>query len=184
MIDTEIFSRAMGELADRFNRPLAPLTSRKYYATLNAELTTEEFVAAADIAFRDCTFWPSPKELIEFVKPTPDLDLEAGRAFEQLRRLGETHPTAGMCWRRADVEDLLGEAGVAAFDAIGANERLRGLTAQDLPWARREFIAAYKAAATDRGRIERAHHALVGAQRTHELSPPARAPRIPAGSGT
>lgn len=184
MIDTEIFSRAMGELADRFNRPLAPLTSRKYYATLNAELSTEEFVAAADIAFRDCTFWPSPRELIEFVKPTLDLNLEATRAFEQLRKLGELHPTAGMCWRRSEVEDRLGEAGVIAFDAIGANERLRGLTAQDLPWARREFIAAYKAASTDRERVERAHHAIVGAQRIHELIPAAPRARIPAGSGT
>jgi hypothetical protein len=69
MIEPDVFVERMAELADRFNRPLHEATQRRYYELLNRELTTEEFVAAAELAFRNSSFWPSPGELIQFIHP-------------------------------------------------------------------------------------------------------------------
>lgn len=147
MIDKEQFAIAMGMLTDRFNRPLHPSMNRFYYETLSAELTTEEFLIAARLAMRQSQFWPSPQQLIEFVKPEKNIELEAAAMFDKVRALGFSHP-AGLCWRREEVAEL-GESALAGFSAIGAQERLRNLSADDLPWARREFVAAYKAKAAD-----------------------------------
>lgn len=159
MIQPDVFVERMAELADRFNRPLHEATQRRYYELLNRELTTEEFIGAAELAFRNSSFWPSPRELIEFIKPPRDLGLEASHAFEKLLSLGEPHPS-GTFWRRDNVLAELGEAGVTAFSAIGAQGRLRGITTDDLPWCRREFIAAYKAAAVQNGHEIAAREAL------------------------
>lgn len=160
-IDQTIFSEAMSVLADRFNRPLHPATLRKYHETLSRELGTEEFVAAAEIAFRDSTFWPSPRELIEYVKPMPDLTLEATVAFDKVLALGFPHP-AGTCWKREQIQEELGMPASVAFTAIGAQGRLRSITTDDLPFARREFISAYRASALHREKETSAARALQG----------------------
>lgn len=147
MIDKEKFAVAMGMLTDRFNRPLHPSVNRFYYETLSAELSTEEFLVASRLAMRQSQFWPSPQQLIDFAKPEKNLDLEAAAMFDRVRLLGVPHP-AGMCWYREHVAEL-GAAALAGFSSIGAQERLRNLSTDDLPWARREFIAAYKAKAQE-----------------------------------
>jgi hypothetical protein len=174
MIDQLIFSEAMSVLADRFNRPLHPATIRKYHDSLSRELSTEEFVAAADLAFRDSSFWPSPRELIEYIKPLPDLNLEAASAFDRVLALGKYTPH-GTSWLLSEVREDLGLEAAEAFSAIGAQGRLRNISTDDLPWARREFIAAYRAAASQRSKHASASHAL-------ELAQPRRAV-LSAGSG-
>jgi hypothetical protein len=161
MIDKEEFAVAMGMLTDRFNRPLHPSMNRFYYETLSADLSTEEFMIGARLAMRHSQFWPSPQQLIEFAKPERSIDLEAAKMFESVRALGVTHQ-AGMCWHREQVA-ALGEPALAGFSAIGAQERLRHLSAEDLSWARREFIAAYiaKARETKADRQIEAERALI-----------------------
>lgn len=159
MIEPDIFVERMAELADRFNRPLHEATQRRYYELLNRELTTEEFIAAAELAFRNSSFWASPRELIEFIHPPRDLGLEASQAFDKMLALGEPHPM-GTCWLRSKIVAEIGEPAAVAFSAIGAQGRLRGITTDDLPWARREFIAAYKASAVDSNHAIAAREAL------------------------
>jgi hypothetical protein len=159
MIEPDTFVERMAELADRFNRPLHEATQRRYYELLSRELTTEEFIAAAELAFRNSSFWPSPRELIEFIHPPRDLGLEASQAFDKMLAMGEPHPM-GTCWLKSKIVEELGEATAVAFSAIGAQGRLRSITTDDLPWARREFIAAYKAAAIDTNHALAAREAL------------------------
>jgi hypothetical protein len=172
MIDKEEFAVAMGMLTDRFNRPLHPSMSRFYYETLSADLTTEEFMIAARLAMRHSQFWPSPQQLIEFAKPERSIDLEAAKMFEKVRSLGRAHP-AGLCWHREEVA-ALGDPALAGFSTIGAQERLRNLSAEDLSWARREFVAAYiaKARETKADRqIEAAREAIRIPARGRQLKP-------------
>lgn len=173
IINKEIFAEAMSVLADRFNRPLHPATQRKYFEILSLELTTEEFSTACELAFRSVRFWPSPQELIELVKPEKNLDIEAAGMFEDVRDLGFPH-TAGMCWHREEVA-ALGAPALAGFVAIGAQDRLRHLSADDLSWARREFVAAYKAKATETKadkQIEAARAAIRSPQRNRAALKP------------
>lgn len=159
MISTDVFIERMAELADRFNRPLHEATQRRYYELLNRELTTEEFIAAGELAFRNASFWPSPKELIEYIRPPRDLGLEASIAFDKVLAIGK-HTVQGTSWLRSEIVEELGEPAAVAFSAIGAQGRLRGVTTDDLPWARREFIAAYKASAVDTNHLVAAREAL------------------------
>lgn len=170
MINTDVFIERMAELADRFNRPLHEATQRRYYELLNRELTTEEFVAAAELAFRNSGFWPSPRELIEYIHPPRDLGLEASQAFDKVLSLGEPTPH-GTSWLRSKIVDEIGESAAVAFSAIGAQGRLRNITVDDLPWCRREFIAAYKAAAIDTNHLVAAREAMrfPQQQRQHQL---------------
>jgi len=173
MIDKEEFAIAMGMLTDRFNRPLHPSMNRFYYETLSAELTTEEFLIGSRLAMRQSQFWPSPQQLIEFARPEKNVELEAAGMFEKIRSLGTPHQ-AGMVWRREQVA-ALGEAALAGFSAIGAQERLRHLSADDLPWARREFIAAYTARAAEtkaEKQIEAARAAIRAPARAKALPGP------------
>lgn len=174
MIDKKIFATAMSILADRFNRPLHEATILRYREVLSRDLTTEEFVAAADLAFRDSAFWPSPREMIEFVKPLQDISLEASIAFDKMLSMGEPHP-AGTCWRRDDILQQLGVPAAVAFTAIGAQGRLRSISTDDLPFARREFVAAYRATAIQQSKQSSATRAL-------ELAAP-HMPALAAGSG-
>lgn len=173
MINPDVFIERMAELADRFNRPLHEATQRRYYELLNREITTEEFIAAAELAFRNSSFWPSPRELIEFIHPPRDLGLEASQAFEKMLAMGEPHPQ-GMCWRKSQILEELGEPGAVAFSAIGAQGRLRGITTEDLPWCRREFIAVYKAAAIETNHLVAAREAMRFPQQQQQRQLPER----------
>lgn len=144
MIDKDVFLERMSELADRFNRPLHEQTQRRYFELLSRELTTEEFMGACELAFRNASFWPSPKEMVDYIRPPRDLALEASQAFDKVLAIGEYTPQ-GTSWLRSRIVEELGEPAAIAFSAIGAQGRLRNITTDDLPWARREFIAAYRA---------------------------------------
>jgi len=159
MIPMDVFAGGMAVLSDRFNRALLQQTQLMYREILSRELTPQEFTAAVGVAFRECTFWPSPKELVEFIHPPANIALQGAQAFDRLLELGE-RGTGGAFWRKDRVADELGSAGEAAFAAIGANGRLRSIEISDLPWARREFIAAYKNAAEQLAREDLALRAL------------------------
>lgn len=159
MIEQEVFLERMSELADRFNRPLHEQTQRRYFELLSRELTTEEFIGACELAFRNASFWPSPRELIEYIRPPRDLSLEASQAFDLVLHIGEYTPQ-GQSWLRSRIVEEISETAAIAFSAIGAQGRLRSITTDDLPWARREFITAYKAAAVDSSHTIAAREAL------------------------
>lgn len=148
MIDRRSFTVGMGVLAERCGRNLPAPVQSGYYQILSSELTTEEYEVAVQLAFRHARFWPSPQELIDYARPPRDLGLEAAAMFERARDVEEISPL-GMCFWRRDKIAPLGEAALAGFDAIGGQERFRTMTSDGVSWVRREFVAAYRAKATE-----------------------------------
>lgn len=145
-INAVTFAAWMQVLADRFNRPMQPATQQAYYATLSDELSTEEFERAAALAFRDETFWPSPRAIIEKVHPPVDIKVSATETFEGLRQaitdFGWQHvhrrlePTLPLTTRRA----LQGSGGVYAIAMASYTE---------LPHLARKFADIYEAAVAE-----------------------------------
>ena len=138
MIDRKSFSIGMGVLAERCGRNLPAPVQSGYYRILSSELTTEEYQIAIQLAFRHARFWPSPQELIDYVRPPNDMALEAAKMFDHVQ---------GMGW--GGVFALHSPPVLAAYTAIGGPDALQNATTQWLPQIRREFVAAYKAKATE-----------------------------------
>jgi hypothetical protein len=67
MLDKTIFGQLMSELSKFYNRPLSDTIKRIYYQSLS-ELTTPEFEGAVKNAVLECRFFPTPNELITFIK--------------------------------------------------------------------------------------------------------------------
>ncbi len=145
MIDRKIFAVGMGVLAERFRTEIAGPAQKGYHTILSEELNDEEFQIAVKLAFRHSQFWPSPQQLIDFVRPPANHAVNAGIAFERLLDAGEILVQGRpKCWRR-EVVHRMGKAVLVGFDAIGGNDRLREYEARELPFIRRDFVEAYKA---------------------------------------
>ena len=105
-IDKRVFLREMALLAERFNRPelSEPLIAR-YFETLTARLSTEQFERAARVIFDGDTFWPAPLRFVEAVQGDPKaMADEAWNALLQAMRSGKPHdapPEAIATLRRA-----------------------------------------------------------------------------------
>jgi hypothetical protein len=149
-IDRKRFAYWMGVIGDRCNRALSAETYGEYYRTLAESFDTPTFERAARAVFKTSEFWPSPQAFIDAVRP--NLALAAADAFESVRQLAHRtglHPY----WVADEISAKTGVPGLIAFRSIGGGERLAYLEAHDLPFARREFVAAYVAAvnAEDKG---------------------------------
>jgi hypothetical protein len=160
VIERQVFNAWMAVLADRFNRPFEAPTIKVWYAILTQELSTTEFETAAAVAFRQCPYWPSPKELIEFVRPQCDHRSEAAEKFRELQELAETTTPGVRFWRADVIEANLGSLALSAFRRIGGNERLRNLDAGDFQYARRDFIEMYATSAAQLEKTARAKQAF------------------------
>jgi hypothetical protein len=168
MIDHEIFLQYMALLADRIGRPLAGPTQLMYHRELSAALSTEQFVAAATIAFNrwnaEFRTWPSPQQLIAMVMPSPETALSALEAFEQV--LSATTDSRVPLPDAVATVETIGPAAARAFRAAGGIREFRGVLEQDLPWLRRRFVEAYEAAAEAIVNDRTAAHALTAANET------------------
>jgi hypothetical protein len=157
MITEEIFLQQMALLADRIGRPLAGPTQREYHRQLTAALTTEQFVAAATLAFNrwggEYRNWPSPQQIIDLVAPVAKTSLTASEAFEYV--LAATNdPRVSIDEQRAKVQQF-GAATLRAFYAAGGMRDFRNVLESDVPWLRRRFVEVYDAAVDN----EHAKHA-------------------------
>jgi hypothetical protein len=146
MIDATKFAAWMAALTDRFNRPLLPGTQQAYYATLSAELTTEEFERAASLAFRDETFWPSPRVIVEKVHPPVNVKASASEAFEGIRQaimdFGGPHVASQLA-------PNLPPPAKRALRAIGGAYAVGMASYTELPHLARRFTEVYEAAVAD-----------------------------------
>lgn len=181
MIQDETFALWMGVLADRIGRELKPATLAAYNAIMSRELTTEEFVAAAQAVLRTAQYnvWPSPGEFVTAVRPDGPA-LSAHAAFEQTYALVATPRAYGRAWDAllAEVADRVGAPAARAADA------LRGVWARhdesELPYIRRDFVREYEAAASVEAQASRLEHVLPG--RGVQLLAAAGFPRVAAGA--
>jgi len=165
MINKEQFKQWITLLGEKFNKPLSAPSQLVFYDILNAELTTEEFVAGARLVYRDNQFFPSPKEIIDQAKPQGDPAIEAADVFRDI-----------LTWNgkdnlMAEARSRMTDVGLRAFLAVGGPARFRRLTVDEELWARKEFIARYveaKRDADERHRVDlalaQAHEARVAAQ--------------------
>lgn len=141
MIDQGQFGLIMASFADRIGRPLATFTARMYYDVLSAELTTEEFLAAARVVFKTHAYntWPAPQQFIAAVKPQNDPALTGAEFFELI--VGRNDP------RR--VATSLGPIALRAFEIAGGNREFSGVLECDVHFLRRRFVDAFVAASSE-----------------------------------
>ena len=161
MIDGELFAQHLGVLADRFGRALAGPTLREYHARLSAELSTEEFVAAARLVFRDETFWPAPRVFVEKVRPSADPALLAQAAFERVVTLVRRHG-----WQFIPPA-ILADLDRPTLRAVGTAGGWRAIAECDdsgWPFLRKRFEDAHRALAAERAKETAAQVALEEAE--------------------
>lgn len=168
----------MAVLGDRFGRRLAPPTVARYYEALSATLTTEEFVAAAQVAFKRDKFWPSPDALIQYVKPVVGSEVEAMEQFEKVLVATDNIYTSRRV--RMDTVLALGAITERTFRAVGAFNVFEGLTIAERPFLARRFVEAYQHIADHEKAQEVATAALANADaRVKALAPVASARALP-----
>jgi len=143
MIDATVFSKWLRVFAERIGKPLSTETAAVYYATLADELDTAQFETAMQRIFRDHVYatWPSPKAIIETVRPTVALEgAAAWTAIQNVIRLrpGNAQPHEIEAWLLRDA----GEAALATFHAIGGVRQYLTATESDfrLDRMREEFL--------------------------------------------
>ena len=134
MIDHTTFGREMALLSDRFNRQVSKPVMARYYETLSATLTTEQFETAARVVFDQDTFWPSPARFLEAAGR--DRKSEAEAAWE----LTMSEVRSG----RAKPLSEYDPAHAYALKAVGKNVRLaRVPTPEKLDFVKHDFVAAF-----------------------------------------
>lgn len=148
MIDPEIFKQQLALIADRIGRPLAGPTQVEYYRQLSAQLSTQQFVAAATLVFNtwsaDYRNWPSPAQFVELITPVAKPALSAAEMFEQVLE-ATNDPRISVPESRIKVQSL-GAAAVRAFNAAGGMRDFRDALEVDVPWLRKRFVEAYELA--------------------------------------
>jgi hypothetical protein len=149
-IDREIFAQCMGFLGGRIGRPLEAPVLKQYYLILSAELTTQEFVAAATLEFRtwDARYrtWPSPKDLIALIRPVAAPALSAAEAFEQVLEIANRHEFHERYGQRREDIAALGAAAMRAFRAAGGFRDMTNAPIDQVVWLRKRFVEAYETA--------------------------------------
>ncbi len=157
MIDREVFKQEIALLADRIGRTLAGPTQVEYYRILSAELSTEQFVAAMTLAFRNVTGefrnWPSPAELVALITPVAASILTAAEAFERVLEIA-ADPRLDRPSKSARIQ-ALGASAVRAFRAAGGFRELENVLEAEVRWVRRNFVEAY-ASSCENAEAERA----------------------------
>jgi hypothetical protein len=82
MLNQDLFTTYFESLASRF--PKTTLTDQAYalyYKLVSADLDDEQFTIAIEKLFRDCEFFPSPKQIIE---AAPTMSQLIGRELKRL----------------------------------------------------------------------------------------------------
>ncbi len=68
MIDPQVFELEIAILMDWFNRDFEPETLKRLHQRLSTQLTTEQFVNAAQAVFDTNRFFPTVEEFVSAVK--------------------------------------------------------------------------------------------------------------------
>lgn len=153
-IDKDTFTNWMSTFAQRFGRELPAIEARLYYAILSSELDTEQFVQGCVTAFGSARFWPTPQEIIDGAPAATVAAAERNAALRQVLTIVNGYAPlgyGGRLTRESGIQQCLGPAVLAAYQAAGGFERFRALlTADDTTgtrhpsyeFVRRDFLAA------------------------------------------
>jgi len=135
-IDRAVFAREMTLLAERFNRSdLSAQLRQRYFDFLDARMGSAQFEASARTIFNADTFWPAPARFLEA------LGLDPSSEAEEAWQLALREASSGLARPLSEYDP----AHAAALLEVGKNRAI-GLTSEkQLPWVKREFIAAFKA---------------------------------------
>lgn len=174
------FAEGMALLSERYNRELSPGLSAVYLEeALAAGLTGDEFVAGVKGVIRECEFFPTSGQLVQFARPTMDPAVAAGEVFTAIlndRRLRH-QAVAGEVWSIAAIADLYGEVAARAVLAVGGVRRLARLTEQDLPFVLRDYREAFASASRESLARHRVAHSIgAGVEQRRVASGATRAP--------
>lgn len=163
-IDRQEFASWMSVLADRIGRSLKPPTVNAYYAILSGQLTTTEFVAAMTLAVERSRFWPSPAEIVEFVKPRQDTSLAAAESLNAIRE--RIHRAGGIQFVKRDLYDDLNPSARRALSAVGGFGAISNVSESEWPFLQKRWSDAYTGAAseTERNEVARDRLARAGAR--------------------
>jgi hypothetical protein len=148
MIAAETFAQGIALLAERFRHEPSPAMCAVYYEQLSAELDDPHFVAAVKLVIRArdtaYAYYPSIQDLIDAGRP-PGVrpESEAGAIFTAIQANPLYSPERGSFYHAGTVEERHGIAAAKAFNAIGGAARFNTLRTSDLPFALKEFCAAY-----------------------------------------
>lgn len=132
-LDRAAFVTELRALADRFNRNVSDELARRYYQDLQ-QLTTDAFLTAARIIYRQDTFWPAPARFLEAA------GVDAKSAAESAWNLTwrEVQAGTGKPLREYD------PAHAAALRAVGKNMAIaRATTDEKLAFIKRDFITTF-----------------------------------------
>ena len=134
----ERFAAVMATLSVLPGKDVSAPLLEVYWRVLG-DLTDAEMETGATKALRTCRFLPTPSELLELARPR-NLPAEAGRVFEDVKRLADYDGKTGELWREVSVRCALGNEVADAFQACGGSNAFKN---GDPVWTRKAFVEAY-----------------------------------------
>ncbi len=133
-IDKQVFVELVGELETYYKREFTPFVKRVWYKHLSDCLTTVEFQSAVEQAIVANEFMPTPQQLVEAIKGD-----STTQAFEEWELCVKASARG-----EYGVIDSLTPQGKFALRAVGGVSELGRINQDDLRWAKKEFISAWK----------------------------------------
>jgi hypothetical protein len=133
MLDYKRFTELMGWMGETFGTKISQARCHAYFGILS-DLETDEFERAVRIALRSNDFLPSPKQIFDLARGSPE-----DNAIRALARVVDAMQRHGR-YKSVDFGDPITHAAVRA---CGGWLHLMDASARDFPWVRREFIKAY-----------------------------------------
>lgn len=135
-IDRNVFVEWMGELDDHFPGERSERVVAVYWKALSERMGTAAFERACIEILGSREYFPPWRAFLEAVDG--DSESEAMAAWERVMEMAKD-------WRRADPNEELDEAGQRALRQVGGIRRLAMADASELPFRRKDFLAAYQA---------------------------------------
>lgn len=131
MIDALTFANKMTLLLGRFGREMSEVVQAEYYRHLKDRMTSEEFIQAAERVFFEDEFFPTPKQLLEKVKP--DARSQAVMDWDELwEAIARNRP------------ENLSEIGRKALRSVGGRSVVGYTNLDKIPWVKKDFLEAYE----------------------------------------
>lgn len=139
MIDPQVFELEIAILMDWFNRDFEPETLKRLHQRLSAQLTTQQFVKAAQAVFDTSRFFPTVEEFVSAV--IGDAQTNALHEWE-------------MCLKAAarndrEIVSSLSAQGQSALHLVGGLYKLGMASEEQLVWIKKEFIGVWKTTKVD-----------------------------------
>ena len=139
MIDPQVFEQEIAILMDWYNRDFEPATLKRLHQRLSQQLSTEQFVRAAQTVFDSSRFFPTVEEFVSAVKG--DAQSLALQEWE----------VCVLAASRASREMIAGLSpqGQSALHLVGGLYKLGMASEEQLTWIKKEFVGVWKSSSAD-----------------------------------